>query len=172
MPHIPNKPKIKVGKISQIGIVTKNVDNAVKRYWETLGIGPWKIHRYEPPNLRDTKLRGVPAKYSMKIALAKVGSIELELIEPLKGPNLYEEFLAKRGEGFHHIAKYQKGDLKKELDAFEAMGIKVLMSGKCKGVEFYYLDTEPILGIIYELVRIGKGGVIPPVAVYPPAELR
>lgn len=166
---IRNKPKIKVGKISQIGIVTRNIDNAVKKYWETLGIGPWKIHRYEPPDLRDTKLRGVPTEYSMKIALAKVGGIELELIEPLKGPNIYEEFL-KRGGGFHHIAKYQKDDVKGELDAFEAMGIKVLMSGKCKGVEFYYLDTEPILGIIYELVRIGKGGVLPPVATYPPTD--
>ncbi|MGC8816443.1 MAG: VOC family protein [Candidatus Hadarchaeum sp.] len=167
MPNNPGRPKIRVSKISQIGIVTKNIDVAVKRYWETLGIGPWRIHRYAPPDLRNTKLRGVPAEYSMKIALARVGGIELELIEPLTGPNIYEEFLEKKGEGIHHLAKYQKEDLKKELAAFEAMGIKVLMSGKCKGVEFYYLDTEPLLGIIYELVRIGRDGVIPPESTYP-----
>jgi hypothetical protein len=41
------------------------------------------------------------------------------------------------------------------------------MSGKYGEGAFYYMDTEPILGIIYEIVNIG-GTKIPPEAIYPP----
>lgn len=167
MPKRPGKPLIEVGKISQVAIVVKDLDEAVKNYWETLGIGPWHIYRQAPPELQDTFLRGKPARYSMKLAFAKAGAFELELIEPLEGPSIYKEFLKKKGGGLHHIATFQEEDLSDKLAKFREMGIGVLMSGRCGKVEFYYLDTEPVLGIVYELVRRGEVGLTKPDATYP-----
>jgi hypothetical protein len=38
------------------------------------------------------------------------------------------------------------------LTAFMEMGVDVLMSGGIGDNIFYYMDTEPLLGIIYEFV--------------------
>jgi len=89
------------------------------------------------------------------------------LIEPLEGPSVYKEFLAKKGEGLHHLG-FLVDDVSGALAAFKKMGIDVLMSGKWRDVsEFYYMDTEAVLGIIYEIIR-RKGPRPPPEAVYPP----
>jgi len=37
-------------------------------------------------------------------ALPILGSLSLELIEPVGGPSTWREFLDTRGEGVHHIA--------------------------------------------------------------------
>lgn len=160
-------PIIGIGKISQIAIVVKDLNEAVGNYWKTLGIGPWQIYRQAPPELEDTFLRGRTVSYSMKLAFAKVGNIELELIEPLDGPSIYKEFLEKKGGGLHHIASFQKEDLSEKIAEFKSMGIGVLMSGRCGKVEFYYMDTEPVLGLVYELVRRDEGGLTNPESVYP-----
>ena len=36
-------------KVDQIGYVVKDIDETVKRYYETFGIGDWKIYTYGPP---------------------------------------------------------------------------------------------------------------------------
>jgi len=161
-----SRSKIKVGEISQVAVVVKDLRKAMENYWKTLGIGPWNIYTFEPPALREPMIRGKPIHYSMRLALAQVGSVQLELIEPLEGPSIYKEFLANKGEGLHHIQSKVE-DVGDQLAAFKELGIDVLMSGKFGEGEFYYMDTEPVLGIIYEIVR-RRGKREPPEATYPP----
>jgi len=93
----------------------------------------------------------------MKLALAPVGSMKLELIQPLEGESIYKEFLEEKGEGVHHIASYEVDDLDRALAGFKELGIKVLQSGTWSGASFAYLDTEELLGTIVELVkRVGE----------------
>jgi 4-hydroxyphenylpyruvate dioxygenase-like putative hemolysin len=102
------------------------------------------------------------------VAFANAGSVMMELIEPLRGPSIYKEFLAEKGEGLHHVHSRHE-NVREVLQAFKEMGIAVLMSGKYGTGEFYYLDTEPMLGIIYEIVK--KKPIISrvsPEATYPP----
>jgi len=154
-------------EISQVAVVVKDLQKAMENYWKTLGIGPWSVYTFAPPTLREPRVRGKPVHYSMRLALTKVGSVELELIEPLEGPSIYKEFLAKKGQGLHHLG-FVVDDLDGALAAFRNMGIDILMSGKWGDVsEYYYMDTEPILGIIYEIIR-RKRARLPPEAVYPP----
>ena len=163
---------VKVREISQVAIVVKNLEEAMKKYWETLGLGPWSIYTFAPPRLKDTYVRGKPVKYSMRLAITMVGNVMVELIEPLEGPSIYKEFLETKGEGLHHIACFKYNSLeevKRDLEEFEKMGIKVLQSGRFDNIYYYYLDTEPILGIIYEI------GYIPmplpePERIWPPKE--
>jgi len=40
----------------------------------------------------------------MRVAFAKIGDVEWELIQPLDDKSIYAEFLEKHGEGLHHVA--------------------------------------------------------------------
>jgi len=158
--------KFKLKSIGQIGIVVEDLQKAVKNYWDNFGIGPWSIHTAAPPDLTDTFIRGEPASFSMKLAFTKVGSIMLELIQPLEGESIYNEFIREKGGGLHHIATYEVEDMNEALSSLEKEGIKVLQRGKWRGASFAYLDTEKLLGIIIELVK--RTGEFPtPEATYP-----
>lgn len=141
-------------EITHISIVVKNLDETIKKYWEELGIGPWKVFKFAPPRLTETYFRGKPAKFAMKVALADVGSTGIEVIQPLEGVSAYSEFLKERGEGIHHIACF-KFDSLNELQAviaeFKKKGIDILQCGRIEHTTFYYLDTEKIYGFIYEV---------------------
>lgn len=156
---------IRLGDVLQVGLVVRDLQKSMETYWKLLGIGPWRIYTYAPPALRETMVRGKPVEYSMQLALAQAGSVQLELIQPLEGPSIYVEHLAARGEGLHHIQSKVE-NIEEVLAAFEKRGIGVLMSGKLGDGEFYYLDTEPTLGVIYEIFR--RKSRPAPDAVYPP----
>jgi len=144
----------------------KDLQQTVERYWDILGIGPWSIYTATPPELTDTVLRGRYTRFSMKLAFAKVGSVILELVQPLEGESIYKEFLAEKGEGIHHIASYSVDDLDKTLALLEKRGIGVLQRGRWIGVSFAYVDTERTLGAIVELLM--RTAELPPAeATYP-----
>jgi hypothetical protein len=147
-----DKLRFKFREISQIGIVVKDLQKTMENYWKMLGIGPWSVYTFAPPALKEPMIRGKSIPYSMRLAIAQIGLMQLELIQPLEGPSIYKEFLAAKGEGLHHILTRIENIDETLLD-FKKMGIDVLMSGKFYGGEFYYLDTEPILGIIFELAK-------------------
>ena len=156
-------------KIIQIGILVKDLQKSMERFWETLGIGPWDIYTFGSDTVRDFTFYGQPVKepFAFKIALAKFGDIQFELMQLLKGPNIYERFLKEKGEGFHHIKeKVADEDMEETLEKFRQKGLEVIQSGKCGTDVFCYLNTEPSLGIIYELGNDGEVG--PPERRYPP----
>jgi len=154
-------PKIKVGEICQVGIVVKDLQKATDNYWSTLGIGPWMTLRLEPPLLSDVTMRGKPVEASMVAAIAQSGSIQLELIQPLEGPSTWKEFLEQRGEGLHHVQSAVQ-DTNAALVALRELGVGVLMSGRIGDNAFYYMDTERLLGTIYEFVGRTTPGRLQP----------
>jgi len=166
--NVNRSERYRVEEITQVGIVVRDLQRAMENYWKTLGIGPWRIFTYQPPTLKEPMIRGKPVNYSMKIALAQIGSLQIELIEPLEGPSIYKEFLRQRGEGLHHIQSRPK-DLNETLESFKKSGVNILMSGKFGEGAFYYMDSEPVLGIIIEIVK-RRGRKISPEAIHPPVE--
>jgi methylmalonyl-CoA/ethylmalonyl-CoA epimerase len=157
---------IRLGDVLQVGLVVRNLQNSMTAYWSLLGIGPWKIYIYAPPALRETTVRGARTAYSMRIAHAQAGPTQLELIEPLDGPSIYKEHLTAKGEGLHHIQSRVESNIGDVLAAFASRGIDVLMGGKFGEGEFYYLDTEPTLGVVYEIFQRKSRPASE--AVYPP----
>lgn len=145
--------KVKLKSIDQVCVVVRDIQKAVEHYWKILGIGPWSIYTVKAPELTDTTVRGKLTVFSMKLAFAEVGSMMIELIQPLKGESVYKEFLVEKGEGIHHVASYEVDDLDKAIALLEKHGIGVLQSGRWKGASFAYMDTEKTLGAIVELVK-------------------
>ncbi|MFC4171412.1 VOC family protein [Microvirga sp. GCM10011540] len=156
-------------KISQVGLVVRDLEKTMKMYHELLGWGPWNVYEHVSPRLHDTHLRGEPAKYSMLCAETMVDGVCFELIQPLDGPNIYSEWLEEHGEGFHHLAVMKHSV--EESDAFKKMMVDnkadIIMGGRIgETIEFYYIDTQPMLKIIIES---GTGHAIDlkPTRVYP-----
>jgi len=95
------------------------------------------------------------------------GDVELELIQPVEGPNIYWRHLDEEGEGLHHIKDVMPDEeIPAALERFRERGHNVIQTGWIDQDVHYYLDTKDALGMVYE---IGNGGPIgPPPRRYPP----
>jgi methylmalonyl-CoA/ethylmalonyl-CoA epimerase len=146
---------MKDGDLIQVAYVVKDLDVAMKKYWEIFKIGPWDVYTFAPPALQESMFRGKPSDHTYRLAITWINDVQLELMQPLTGRSLYDEFLEEKGEGLHHIKFYYK-DCQKILAEFKAKGINVIQSGKIDEDEFYYLDTKEIFSTIYEVGNNGK----------------
>jgi methylmalonyl-CoA/ethylmalonyl-CoA epimerase len=135
----------------QIGVVVKDMDQAIERLAE-LGIGPFKLNM--PPAEAKEMFRGkmfIPNE-GVLIKSARIGNVELELIQPVKGDSPHKEFLDAKGEGIHHVA-FHVDDLDSEVDKLTEKGAEVLIrSDKKLKVGIAYLDLHAS-GLIVELVK-------------------
>jgi len=147
-------PQGLVKSVEQVCIVVNDLDAVIREYVERAGVGPWGVWTYAPPDLHNMRVRGKPAVYSMRLALAWTGSFMWEVIQPLEGPSIYREFLDTHGEGMHHIlVRHTCADLGEALAEFERRGCPALMEGSYKGSNFAYIATDGPLKMILEMVQ-------------------
>src|SRR5829696_433611 len=146
-----------MGSVDQVAVVVRDLDAAMRRYADQLGIGPWDVYTYGPHRMHTMTLRGENRPYVMKLALAFIGDTMYELIESLEGPNIYEEFLNTRGEGLHHLG-YYVDSIDEAIAEMAAKGYALLQSGRGFGVDgdgaYAYFDTERDLGCIVEAIEL------------------
>jgi hypothetical protein len=157
---------MKDGEICQIAEVVSDLESVMKHLYEDFGIGPWDIYEYGPDFVEDSIYRGKPNTQRYKLAVCWLGPVQYELMQPIDGYSIYNEFLEKTGnkDGLQHFKRYFK-DCKKEIKRLEEKGYKVIQSGRVGDDEFYYLSTEDNIGCVIE---IGNAGKIPePLAHYP-----
>ncbi len=148
-------------EINQVATVVSDLDEAVKKVSNTLALGSWEVTTFGPPNHFDTQVRGNPVFYSHKNATACMGPVQFEIIAPLEGPSIYKEFLKEGKDGMlHHVARFYNSwdDVNREIRRFEKQGIKVIQTGKFgtkeKHEQYFYFDTAPKMGFIYEITYI------------------
>ena len=157
-----------IGSIDQVAVVVRDLDASMKKYVEEFGIGPWSVYTFSPDWIRMT-FRGQEQGYAMKLALAQVGEMMYELIEPVQGPNTYEEFLNEHGEGLHHLG-YFVDDIDTAIDQMEKAGYSLLQSGRGFGANddgaYAYFETEDALGHIVEAIEMPPE-MPPPERTYP-----
>jgi methylmalonyl-CoA/ethylmalonyl-CoA epimerase len=151
-------------KIIQVGIVVEDMDRALRQYSEVFNAGPWDIYEFGPPDMREPTYYGKPSEWSALLALTWVGDRHVELIKPIKGPNIYFDFIERHGYGIHHIKEWVE-DCQQTIAEYKKKGIEVIQSGKYDDDEFYYLDTESTLGILLEIGN--NGNIRPPHRRYP-----
>src|SRR5690348_5935566 len=140
-------------KITQIAVVVRDMEAALKSYTETMGWGPWSVFDYKPPLLHDTRVHGEPVEYRMIGAETSVNGLGFEMIQPVSGPSIYQEHLDRNGEGVQHIAVMQHSwdDSAAMKRHWADQGADVLMYGRIgDSIEFYYLDTDPLLKFVLE----------------------
>ncbi len=147
------KRTLDLPEMSQIGIIVKDLERTIEYYENTLGMGPFTRSGVDFNLVFDyIELRGERVETDFLLGFAALGSLELELIQPVRGPSLYQEFLERSAEGLHHLC-FDVDDLDERLKRYRSMGLTVLMEGRTPNSGFAYLDTDKIGGVIIELVQ-------------------
>jgi Glyoxalase/Bleomycin resistance protein/Dioxygenase superfamily len=67
----------------QLGIVVRDLEATVRRYVDDYGIGPWEFAQIDAGDANNYREYGRPVERSTRIAVATVGRVMWELIEPL-----------------------------------------------------------------------------------------
>src|SRR5262249_23009165 len=141
---------------TQIAWVTTDPDATEKALTGLLGAKKWvRIPdvRFAPDSCT---YRGEPADFVATISLSYLGDMQLELISPVRGENIYSEFLRDRGPGLHHICV--EVDSPEQFDAAlidaAGRGAPVVQQGVMPGgIQFAYVSAPesgvPFLEIAY-----------------------
>ena len=134
--------RLELKEVNQIGIVVRDTDKVIQSWERLFGIGPWTIQE-----LGGSDEKGRSGK--ARLAFASLGSVTLELIQPIEGRIFHSEFLDSHGEGLHHLGFYVD-DVDAEAANLVEQGCSVLSS--LPGV-YAYMDTGGPGGVIFEVIR-------------------
>ena len=140
-----------LGDTIQVCVVTRDLKRTCDGFVQ-MGIGPWRVYTFGPETVRDQTYRGKPAQYSMRLALATSGTMMWEVIEPLEGPSIYKDFLAKGAEGVQHVGQNCQGvPFDQQVAKFEQRGLRNIQAGQWHGVRYAYFGTEELIGTTVEI---------------------
>jgi len=127
-------------KIDHLGIAVKSVATA-KKFYEKLGL-PVSEEEFV-------------AAEKVKLVMASAGDSRLELLEPTSEDSTIAKFLAKRGEGLHHVA-LKVPDLAAVVERLKKDGIR-LVSDEIKigagGHRYVFVHPSSSGGVLFELVE-------------------
>lgn len=143
-------------RIAQVNISTADVRKTITDLAEYLTIGPWEVGHQTNTTAHDTafrvngELKDVP--FSFHLAILPCGNMEWEVIEPVKGPLIYNDFIQRRGTGFHHILmEIPVAKWSETIAAFEKNGAPVACKGSIDTIDWCYVNTEDDLHFYTEL---------------------
>jgi methylmalonyl-CoA/ethylmalonyl-CoA epimerase len=131
-------------KFNHMGVVVRDVDEAVE-YYQSLGIVDKATDRIT--------MEGKKAKLVGRFI--HIGSLLIELWQPVRGETVQQEFLNSRGEGVNHIA-FHVDDLAREKAKLVEKGIPVVFSVKDQEGDMAYFDARKVGNIIIELIQPPK----------------
>ena len=131
---------LRIKKIDHVAICVRDVDEAVAKYKQVLGLEP--------------QTRELVASQKTEAVLLPIGETSLELISP-RGNEGLEKFLEKKGPGLHHIAVEVEG-LEQALLTLKALGIPLIDETPRKGARGHkvaFLHPTATGGVLVELVE-------------------
>jgi methylmalonyl-CoA epimerase len=127
--------------IDHVGVAVADLDQALSLYERTFGMP--MVHR------ETVDSRGVEA------ALLEIGEGHVELLRPLGPETVVGRFIAKRGEGLHHVA-YRVEDIDASLARLKETGIELIDSEARIGIRrsrVAFLHPKATGGVLTELVQ-------------------
>lgn len=128
--------------IDHLGIAVKSLA-AAKSIYEKLGLA---ISAEEM----------VPAE-KVKLVMVPVGDTRIELLEPTSEDSVIAKFIAKRGEGLHHVC-LRVPDLRAAVEKLKAEKVR-LVSDEIKtgagGHRYVFVHPSSTGGVLLELVESG-----------------
>jgi methylmalonyl-CoA/ethylmalonyl-CoA epimerase len=136
-----SKEEDMVKKIEHIGIAVKDLEEANKTYERLLGIAPYKQE-------------GV-ASEGVKTSFFQTGESKIELLEGTTEESAITKFVAKKGEGIHHIA-FDVEDIHAEMERLRADGFKVLNAEPKDGADnklVCFVHPKDSHGVLVELCQ-------------------
>jgi methylmalonyl-CoA/ethylmalonyl-CoA epimerase len=140
---------------AQIGVVVKNLKEAIDFYSQTFGIGPFQMIEFAPAK---HWLKGKPTPIRLNIGLCQWGPLQLELIEVVEGDIPHKWFLEEKGEGLQHLG-FIVDNYDKWLSYLRDNRIDVLMNAETEiegmgRVRAAYVESNRTGGVLFELIEI------------------
>jgi methylmalonyl-CoA epimerase len=109
---------------------------------------------YEKLGLALSPEEMVPGE-NVRVVMVPVGETRLELLEPTSADSVIAKFIAKRGEGLHHIS-IRVPDIKTAVQKLKAEGTR-LVSDEIKigagGHRYIFVHPSSTSGVLIELVE-------------------
>jgi methylmalonyl-CoA epimerase len=134
-----------MSEIDHLGIAVKSLAEA-KKFYRNLGLSPMEDETVEAEKVR--------------LSMVPVGESRIELLEPLSDDSPIAKFLAKRGEGLHHVALNVE-DLSATVERLKAAGTR-LISDEIKvgagGHLYVFVHPSSAGGVLLELVEDAPQG--------------
>src|ERR1044071_4525744 len=106
--------------IDHVAIAVRSISDSLSFYRDTLGV--------EGAGTETVEDQGV------YVGLIPVGESRIELLEPISEDTVVGRFIARRGEGLHHIC-YEVEDLGAKIEAMQAQGVRFLEGYPRRGAE-------------------------------------
>jgi methylmalonyl-CoA epimerase len=125
-------------ELDHLGIAVKSIDQARKLY-ESLGLRVVHEETVEHEQVRT--------------ALIPAGDARIELLEPTSPDSPVGRFLAKRGEGLHHIALHVE-DISAALETLKAQGARLISEDIQTGAGghlYFFVHPSSAGGVLLEI---------------------
>jgi methylmalonyl-CoA/ethylmalonyl-CoA epimerase len=127
-------------RVSHLGLAVSDLEAAIALYRDVFGL--------------ELERRWVAEADHMEAASFRVGDVHLELMQPLDEASPVGRFIARRGEGIHHVA-YEVDDVAEALRAAEAAGMETIdrapRSGGGGRTLVGFLHPRAAYGVLTEL---------------------
>ena len=124
-------------------VLVHDLEASAAKLAKTLSV-VWNVWTITPEHCF---VHGESSPFSFKAAFAQIGGANLELIAPASGKSVYNEFLATKGEGYHHccLAYADLESMQSAKNELLSQGYKIIQNGYTEGVfEFSYFElTDP-----------------------------
>jgi methylmalonyl-CoA/ethylmalonyl-CoA epimerase len=138
--------------VAQIAIVVRDIDEAARRYATVFGLPVPDVIVTQPGHAVQLTYRGEPSDARARLAFFHLGQVQLELIEPLGGPSVWQEALDRHGERVQHIAFWIEG-MQRAVDFLKGQGIPMVQRGDMGAGQYAYCDAQDQLGVTLELLE-------------------
>jgi methylmalonyl-CoA/ethylmalonyl-CoA epimerase len=128
-----------ISHIEHLGIAVENLEESIKYYEDVLGMTCYSVE--EVPDQK------------VKTAFFLVGNTKIELLESTSPEGPIGKFIAKKGQGIHHIA-FAVDNATKALKIAEERGVVLIDKESRKGAEgldIGFLHPKSTLGVLTEL---------------------
>jgi methylmalonyl-CoA/ethylmalonyl-CoA epimerase len=135
-------------RIDHVGIACRDLDQAIEVYRATFGLEVVSTEVNQGQGVREAMLRVASG------ATGNGGSY-VQLLEPLAADTPVGKFLARRGEGVHHIG-YGVADIGEALSAIGATGVRLIDERPrhgSMGASIAFLHPADLGGVLTELVQ-------------------
>lgn len=129
-----------IKKVHHVGLVVRDIEQAMRFYRDTLGL---TLHKME-----------LIPEQGVKAALLTLGESEIELLEPVVSDNGVARYLARKGEGLHHIC-FQVDDVERDLAALRDSGTELIDQQTRVGIagRICFLHPNAMDGALVELCQ-------------------
>jgi hypothetical protein len=133
--------------ITQVALVTKNIEASAQRWAALLGVDVPKITTSRPGNEVHLIYQGKPSNARAKLAFLRAGQVTVELIEPVGAGSAWKKFLDEHG--------FNVQNLERAESEMKALGYDQIHSGRwdSDNGDYVYFDSTKALGLTVELLH-------------------